>query len=368
LSPRSRVAPATIRTAAAATGILLAVGRTTAAPPPAQNYYFAVDVPTRLGANDYTPNQIVRGPGSAWTLETALPSGTVISALELSSFNGAWLFAPADPVTIGASTWTARDVVSVQGMFFNPVISGAANGLPPEARIDALAAEPSGALLLSFDAPVLIGSTLFGRSDLVRFSGGAWSLAWSAAVAGVPDYANLVGASRDSAGSLVVAFDVPVKLAGIDYLPGDLVRWASPGGFSLAAHDSGWPLSSELRDFAYAPSVGAVPERQSEGTPLTIAKTGTLITLSWGAACGAAWDTDYEVYEGTIGSWYSHTARYCSTNGALTSSFVPSAGNFYYLVVARNGPREGSYGRNSNGAERPQAPNACVPKEMATCS
>ena len=49
-----------------------------------------------------------------------------------------------------------------------------------------------------------------------------------------------------------------------------------------------------------------------------------------------------------------------ATFGATTKTFHPSAANAYYLVVPHNGVHEGSYGRRSDGSERPVAVSACV--------
>jgi len=331
-----------------------------------QSFYFSVDVPTRLGANDYLTNQVIRGSFAAYALEVSFPADVAISALELRELDGAWLFTPADPVTIDGTAYTARDVVAWNGAAFSIALDGAAAGIPADARIDALSADPSGGFLLSFEAPVLLGATDYGPADLVRYNAG-FSLAWSGSSASVPAYANLVGASRDASGALVLAFDVPVNLGGSEYLPGDLVRWGSPGGFSLAVRDSNWPKASELRDFTYAPGVGDVPDGGSGGPRLTVSRQGMNLTLAWGAACGATAGTDYAVYEGTIGSWYSHAPRICSTGGQLSSQFAVPPGNPYFLIVARNGAREGSHGKSSSGAEIPPGASVCVPQEIATC-
>jgi hypothetical protein len=90
------------------------------------------------------------------------------------------------------------------------------------------------------------------------------------------------------------------------------------------------------------------------------------ITLAWGASCGGA-DSDYEVYEGTLGDFTSHAPRYCSTGGATTKDLLPAAGNKYYLVVPRSADREGSYGLDGSLAERPPASDACVPQETTAC-
>ena len=91
-----------------------------------------------------------------------------------------------------------------------------------------------------------------------------------------------------------------------------------------------------------------------------------MITLSWGGSCLAS-DTNFEVYEGTIGSFYSHTMVDCNT-GLPPLTLLPSPGNTYYVIVPRSGSREGSYGTDSSGTtERPQGVPACLPREIAAC-
>lgn len=92
------------------------------------------------------------------------------------------------------------------------------------------------------------------------------------------------------------------------------------------------------------------------------------ITLDWDPSC-AAGDTDYEVYEGTLGSWYSHVAvpGLCTTGGARTATFNAGAGNRYYLVVPSNGTIEGSYGSSTALAQRPAAVPACKSQSLGTC-
>lgn len=90
------------------------------------------------------------------------------------------------------------------------------------------------------------------------------------------------------------------------------------------------------------------------------------ITLSWGSSCIGA-DNDYEVYEGTLGDFESHAAKFCTTGGELQKTFVPAEGNTYYIVVPRNASREGSYGFESDGMERRQAVDACLPSLITDC-
>ena len=46
--------------------------------------------------------------------------------------------------------------------------------------------------------------------------------------------------------------------------------------------------------------------------------------------------TDFEVYGGTIGSWYSHVQVACTTGGAPSAVLPMPAGDVYYLVVPRS--------------------------------
>ena len=91
-----------------------------------------------------------------------------------------------------------------------------------------------------------------------------------------------------------------------------------------------------------------------------------LFALSWSPSCAAA-DADYDVYMGTIGSWYSHVPVACGTGGR-TSTGVFADGNQYFLVVPRNPAYEGVYGSSSAGVPIPQPASACAVQVVApTC-
>jgi hypothetical protein len=103
------------------------------------------------------------------------------------------------------------------------------------------------------------------------------------------------------------------------------------------------------------------------GTPLTVNKAAEdRLALSWGASCVPA-DTDYEIYEGAIGSFAGHAPRACTTGGATTWTITPAEGNRFFLVVPTNGSVEGSYGLTSAGAERPAGASVCRPQAIAVC-
>jgi hypothetical protein len=330
----------------------------------AVSYYLATDVPSVLGVGAYTSAQILRSDNGTYSI--ALDTeGAVFKAIHRRP-DGLWLIAEGTPDKIGSVFFEPRDVfLTDASSFFSMYFDGSAAGVPEYAGIDAIFLDGAGALVLSFDVPVNLGGTEYGPSDLVRYSGGTFSLFWSAAAAGVPPYANVVGADRDSAGILVLTFDVPTRLGGTDYLPGQLVAWNGGTSFGLYFADPRWPLSSQLRGFAFVPAAGALPDGGGvPGTPLTVSAASGNLTLTWGSSCAAS-DTDYEIYEGTLGSYYSHTQKFCTTGGATTKTFPQPAGSTYYLVVPKNAVSEGSYGQASSGAEIPQGAAACAPRQIA---
>jgi hypothetical protein len=103
-------------------------------------------------------------------------------------------------------------------------------------------------------------------------------------------------------------------------------------------------------------------------TPLTIRKRSAgYIELAWGPSCLGS-DSDYELYEGQLGDFDSHTSVLCSTNGQLSTFIIPGEGDHYYLVVPRNEASEGSYGTWSDGiTERPPGTEVCVPQLIGAC-
>jgi hypothetical protein len=110
----------------------------------------------------------------------------------------------------------------------------------------------------------------------------------------------------------------------------------------------------------------AIPSSGRIGALSVGRASGLDITLSWDPSCVAD-DSDYAIYEGLVGDFTSHGLRYCSTDGATTKTLTPGVGDTYYLVVPRNSMREGSYGADSEGNERPQSTTACLVQQASGC-
>ncbi len=86
------------------------------------------------------------------------------------------------------------------------------------------------------------------------------------------------------------------------------------------------------------------------------------------ASCLPIFDRDYEIYEGRLDQMYGHESVFCSTDGETTKILEPDpAHDTYYLVVPTNGSQEGSYGRGSDGVQRPASSTPCRPQQIVPC-
>jgi hypothetical protein len=85
------------------------------------------------------------------------------------------------------------------------------------------------------------------------------------------------------------------------------------------------------------------------------------LTITWEPSCSVG-GIDARIYEGTIGSWYSHQAIVCNDTGLdFTEEVTPSGDNMYYLVVPLSATAEGSYGFDSAPGERPTGGSGSCP-------
>jgi len=167
-------------------------------------------------------------------------------------------------------------------------------------------------------------------------------------------------------GNLTIIED-GVPIAGPCFQHGNpaLMPWCDQAGNSFTAELTSL---STLAPALPVTGAGAVADGWFvPGTPLSLeVAPGGGLKLSWGVSC-AADDSDYAIYEGVLGDFESHVPIACTTGGQLTATIAPRVGSAYYLVVPRNAFREGSYGRSSDGMERPEGVDTCVPHEIGSC-
>lgn len=114
---------------------------------------------------------------------------------------------------------------------------------------------------------------------------------------------------------------------------------------------------------------GAAPGSiyKNSSSAAKFSKSGSNIVATWGPPGGTCSPTDYAIYQGTIGNWYSHnTVITCSAGTDFTETFATPAGDVYFLIVPISATEEGSYGTNSNSQERPVSANRCKSTQNLT--
>ena len=348
--------------------------------------FIVPDVPTtESGGSTLMPWEIWRYQtvGPFYSLVFTVPGSPNLDAIHKMDLAGDWLLsveAASDLAGFLPAPAEPRDVIrydSAAGSY-SIFFCGGALGIPTGVNVDAVSMQggDNGDLIVGFDVPVdLLPFPTFEPADLVRFkpTGGPLCSEWllvgatfdaSTSGGGVALSTNAIGADG-ALGMTVFSVDVPTDLAppAATYLAGTLVQW---DGLTYSAFETlaGWPAGSLVDGISCLANPGALPISPAS-SQMVVSKAGGDIVLDWSASCSSGAE-DYGIYEGTLGTWYSHTQIDCDDAGSdLVEQITPAVGSNYYLVVP-HGKAEGSYGLDSVPAERPVGGAVCATPQMLT--
>ena len=138
-----------------------------------------------------------------------------------------------------------------------------------------------------------------------------------------------------------------------------------------STNQGGWQIDDVSVTNALIPVGACLQEVSAPGQPqLRLAKRSDgaldLIFQDLGAAASS-----YNVYAGTIGTWYSHASSVCHDTSSVAGApaagqrtmfaYSPPGGSAYLLVSASSSQAEGVLGFDSEGKPIPQPPTACGP-------
>lgn len=339
--------------------------------------YLAPDVPTAetVALFNLFPWTVAAYNGTTYSIAFSVPGQVALDGLQRRDGAGDWLFSLEAASDLGGSLPSPadpRDVLAYDGATgtYSVLLCGASVGIPAYANVDTIVQDAeNGPLLLSFDVPTTLGATTFDPADLVRFdrTGGncsEWAVAagpplFDASVAGLPQSANVVGADS-IVGGFVLAFDAPVTIGATTHAPGRLLSW-NGAAWSTYLDLGGWPRSSAVADLSLAGNPGPVPPT------IHVNKAGGgQLAISWTSSCSQD-ASNYAIYQGTIGVWFSHTALDCNDDaGDRVETVTPAGASSYYLVVALGSDGEGSYGSATVSGERPRGASACTASQIVT--
>jgi hypothetical protein len=156
-----------------------------------------------------------------------------------------------------------------------------------------------------------------------------------------------------------------VPFQGATYWYRAFSSFAASGPPGIWRYDVSYLGTTTSRHFRLSAATGSgrVPGELEDENPVRLARSGSDLALTWDASCVPS-DTDYEVYEGTIGAWTSHAPRLCSTGGLTNAIITPAAESSYYLIVPTDTVHEGSYGYTGSFAERPAGASSCRAQQV----
>lgn len=360
---------------------LAAIASLLVPPALAQSVTYCVNAPVTLGGTPYQWNQTIDasfGAPPAYALRfdggaNGLAPDVHLDALALLS-GDRFLFSTESPFTAGATDYAPGDVVRYEGGgAYSMYLAAAALGLDPEVNVDAVAFDPAGRALLSFDAPVTLGNLTIQPNDVAVVDNGALSVFVSGAGLGVPEDVNVTGFELAPGGVQLFQFDVPVELGGQSFLPSDVAAWNGTA-WSVYFTDPAFPPDVAGSDFAL-PCAGA-----GYTGALAAAKLGGATEISWTAGGAVRYDLvrgDLGVLRATAGNFTQAldaivpAADVCLLNDSTAVSTTdtrpdPAAGQgYFYLVRAVSGC--GAGGTFDAGASQVGSRDAEIAAAAGSC-
>lgn len=198
---------------------------------------YGTSAPTHVdddkAANDDAAGSVTI-PSYLSAMFAAVPASAEIAGFELSSAPAVGNLLAVDttvslPGLPASSPAEPRDVERFDPATstFSSFLDGSTNSVPDGAAIDAVAADPSDRLLLSFDTTVTLpGVGTVEDEDLVRFSSGTWTMEFDGSARGIPPELDLDAAHRvKNSNLLLLSFDGSGTVSGVPFDDEDVVAF-----------------------------------------------------------------------------------------------------------------------------------------------
>ncbi len=244
-----------MRRSLALSAAALLLGSPASAATPVDSVAASPDVTVELGTtNQVTEDQDVAVDNLVGMVMLAnvgsLPSASDLSGYELLESGDQLLCFDTTVDLPGGLVAGPGDVVRYDGVAYKPEFDASANGVPAGAYCDAVAVDPSGDLVLSFDVTTLLPGPLTANDeDLVRVTGASsYTLLFDGDAIGIPPEADVDGAQLLAVGNLAVSLDVTASVGGVTADDEDVLEYVPSSGFWSISYDG----SAQDADWAAA--------------------------------------------------------------------------------------------------------------------
>jgi hypothetical protein len=195
----------------------------------------STNVPVTVGSDSFEENDIIQyqTPNLSLYLSGStlrIPLGVNIDALGFSGND--IIFSVDIPTTLDGETYTERDLILYDGSNFSKLLDGLAAGIPDGACIDAATVLADESIVFSLDIPVGLGGIPFKAHDLIIYDGSSFGLYFSGSDNGIPEAADLDGVWVSPSDEILLSLDIPSSLDGLEVNDKDIIKW-SGGSFSI---------------------------------------------------------------------------------------------------------------------------------------
>jgi hypothetical protein len=194
----------------------------------------------------------------------SLPAATDVDAYHALPGNAAF-FSIDTTFTVPGVSARPSDVIRFSGGIYSIEFSAETAGVPAGVNVDALTLD-GGDLIMSFDVTTELAGSVYQDEDLVRYDGANFSMFLRGASAGIAARLDVDGAQQLDNGRLLVSFDVSGSVGGISFDGADVLEYEPvSGAWDLAYDASAVPVATGVNIDALA--VVQAPDQDSDGIP-----------------------------------------------------------------------------------------------------
>lgn len=162
----------------------------------------------------------------------------------------------------GAVTARPGDVVRYDGASYTIEFDALAESVPAGAHTDAVSVNTAGNLVLSFDITVSLSGGTFDDEDLVEFDGVGFSSFFDGSAAGLDSALDVDGAHVfPGTDHLGLSFDTSGSIGGVSFDDEDVLEY-DPGGstwemaWDTSAERAGWATNADINAVRLVPEPG----------------------------------------------------------------------------------------------------------------
>lgn len=256
-----------------------------------------------------------------------------------------WLVFDTTVALPGGITATPRDIVAWNGSAYSLLLDGAAAGIPAGVAIDALTTWSGADFLLSIDTTATLGGLTAGPADVVRYSGGVWTMQIDVGGTGVPAGVNLDGLEYlPDNGHILASFDIAGTVGGVNFNDEDILEFMGVSvwemAYQAASFNAAWGPANMGGFSAQAMPPGVPGVLQFSAPTYSVNESGVTASITvtrTGGAAGAV-SVQYATADGTA----AQPGDYTSAANTLSWADGDAAAKTFTVAINDDAQVEGN--------------------------